>query len=184
MKTYREYIIQFILFSYLFLWPSQANPAGEISEDEVKAAYIYRIIKFVEWPESILPKGRGALTVCLFGEDPIEKVLEPIKKLKAQGHAIRLERLGSMQSDRVCHVLFIGDKEEHHLKEILHLIKHLSMLTVSDIESFVSKGGMIGFVLKSGRVQLEINVEASRKAKIKLSSDLLEVATLLKVTRP
>ena len=56
------------------------------------------------------------------------------------------------------------------------------VLTVADIPDFVKQGGMIQFVLDGNTVKFEINVAASRRAGLKLSSELLKVARLVRKT--
>jgi hypothetical protein len=47
---------------------------------------------------------------------------------------------------------------------------------VGDSEKFARQGGVIGFVKKDGKVRLEVNLNAARKARLEISSKLLAVA--------
>jgi hypothetical protein len=52
----------------------------------------------------------------------------------------------------------------------------LSVLTVSDTDGFLDAGGMIQFLIENGHVRFAINVDATSRAKLKLSSKLLSLA--------
>jgi hypothetical protein len=53
-------------------------------------------------------------------------------------------------------------------------------LTVSDIPQFSQRGGMIQFVLEGNRIRFEVNLTATRRAGLSLSSELLKVATAVR----
>jgi len=47
---------------------------------------------------------------------------------------------------------------------------------VGESEHFVQEGGMIGFLLEENKIRFEVNLEAAERAKLKMSSRLLELA--------
>jgi hypothetical protein len=49
-------------------------------------------------------------------------------------------------------------------------------LTVGDADNFAYQGGIVGFYVEAGRIKLEINPDAARAAKLRISAKLLEVA--------
>ena len=86
-----------------------------------------------------------------------------------------------IESIKQCHLLFICASEAKNLKEILKLIKDKNILTVGETGDFLTEGGIINFVVDDKKVRFEINLEASDKAKLKISSQLLQLAK--KVTK-
>jgi len=50
---------------------------------------------------------------------------------------------------------------------------------VSDIDSFASQGGMVHFVTADKSVQLQINLDALKAAKLTMSSKLLRAAEIV-----
>jgi hypothetical protein len=76
-------------------------------------------------------------------------------------------------------VLFVGRSELAHLPRILQQIRGTGVLTVSDIEDFARKGGIVGFFNQGGRVRLEINAVLARQAGLKLSAKLLEISRIV-----
>jgi hypothetical protein len=53
------------------------------------------------------------------------------------------------------------------------------VLTVSDTPGFAELGGIVELTRRSDRVAMRINVEASRRAGLTISSQLLSLATLV-----
>jgi hypothetical protein len=47
---------------------------------------------------------------------------------------------------------------------------------VGENDQFLSQGGVVNFVKKDANIRLEINLDAARQSKLKVSSKLLNVA--------
>jgi predicted DNA binding CopG/RHH family protein len=54
------------------------------------------------------------------------------------------------------------------------------VLTVSDLESFETRGGMIALVRKDRRIHPRINIDTVEKSKLKISAKLLNLATVIR----
>ena len=151
-------------------------------EYKVKAAYLYNFIKFVNWPAGVFTSDDASMPikVCILGDDPFGDLLDPIKHRTAKGHTLSIKNYASFDElEQSCHVLFISRSVQKRLPAILSKIGQTNILTVSDIENFAKRGGMIGFTIKDGKVRLEINRKASQKCGIQISSKLLELATIV-----
>ena len=65
------------------------------------------------------------------------------------------------------------------LEETLRVLGRANILTVSDIEEFAERGGMIGFRIEEKRVRFSVNTEAADRAGLQISSRLLKLARLV-----
>ena len=54
------------------------------------------------------------------------------------------------------------------------------VLTVGDTADFASEGGIIGLRLDGERIRLSVNLTAAERAKVRISSRLLSLATIIK----
>ncbi|MGH7821749.1 MAG: YfiR family protein, partial [Candidatus Binatia bacterium] len=75
--------------------------------------------------------------------------------------------------------LFVSASEDRWVPEILSELESDSVLTVGDREGFADRGGMINFRLSENRIRLDINVEATRRAGLRVSSQLLKLARIV-----
>ncbi len=67
-------------------------------------------------------------------------------------------------------------------KKVHKTLDHLrneSVLTIGDTESFPKSGGMIGLVRVGQQVQMIINLDAVERARLKISSRVLNLATIV-----
>ena len=154
----------------------QSSPAH--TEFEVKAAFLYRFASFVEWPETAASE--DAFEVCIVGDDPFGKAFEPFLDQEVQGRRLRIIRHPSAVDIPRCRILFVGDSLKDHIGQILQQVADEPVLTVSDIDGFAARGGILNFVLRERKVRFAINLEAADRAGVKMSSRLLKLAEIVK----
>ena len=165
------------LFSVAALHAQNAKP----TDYDVKAAYLYNFGRFVEWPAQVTTTKSGHFTVCVLGQDPFGPSLDStLAGETIGGKSIVARRISSPQESDDCRILFLSPMEGGHLKKIVAELDKKAVLTVSDIPQFAQLGGMIQFVLEGKRVRFEVNLAATQRAGLTLSSELLKVATTVR----
>ena len=158
-----------------------AHPAGgaepKPTEYEVKAIYLYNFARFVEWPAGAPGRDAERFTICVLGRDPFGQVLDRVLAGETlHGRRAATKRISSAREASGCQLVFISESEREDLGEALGLLRETSVLTVSDMDGFSSRGGMIQLVLEEERVRFEVNLAAATNAGLRLSSELLKVA--------
>jgi hypothetical protein len=146
-------------------------------EYQVKAAYLFNFLKFVEWPDDPLVDTHGRWVIGIVGDNPFGNELTKIISGKTvQGHELQLRRFQPGEDLHASHVLFISASEKKNLPSVLATLNGSSVLTVADMDHFIESGGMIQFVIEDKRVRFAIDVGASSRARLKVSSKLLSLA--------
>lgn len=155
---------------------SGATPQAP-TDSEVKAAFLCGFAEFVEWPSV----GKSdPVTIGILGLDPFGSLLEATMKNRAlQNRALVLKRISTVEEALRCQIVYVSASETRRLDETLHALGRSSVLTVSDIDSFAERGGMIGFTIEQNRVRFHINTEAVERANLQISSRLLKLARLV-----
>jgi hypothetical protein len=147
---------------------------GAASEYELKAAFLYKFAGFVEWPDP----GAGPVCIGILGSDPFGGTLERVVKGKSlNGRPFVIRRSHGAAELSGCHIVFISSSEKSKFKSILGSVDG-PILTVGDHPAFCPSGGMINLEIANDRIQLLINPEAAEKAHLRLSSKLLNLATI------
>jgi hypothetical protein len=159
-------------------------PTGAVRADhtgieyEVKAAYPYNFVRFIDWPRSSLSDEDDRISVCVLGEDPFGHVLDPLTRRTAKGRSFRVSHGDSLDEIGRCHVVFVGAGTPE-LRSVLETLAARSVLTVGETPDFAKRGGVIGFIVRDGRVRLQINRKAAARAALSIRAALLEVAELI-----
>ena len=159
-----------------------AEPCFARSEQEIKAAYVYHFIKFVQWPSGYQ---QPSLNICTLDDTPIVRRLEPLAGQRLNNQTIRVTPLSSHDKDiqktiANCTVTYIGRLNADRLTSILPWLAKQTTLTISDIEGFADKGGMIEFVKLGDLIRFDINLKQAKEANLFISSKLLELAHSVK----
>ena len=151
------------------------------SEYQVEAAYLYNFGRFVEWPAKGTTAQTDSFTICVLGEDPFGQALDATLAGETIGNQrVVARRISSPQMSADCQILFISSSEANRLNKIIEALDKNAVLTVSDIPQFSQRRGMIQFVLEENRIRFEVNLTATQRAGLTLSSELLKVATVVR----
>jgi hypothetical protein len=166
---------------YLLLAGSIALGQQRPSAYQVEAAYLYNFSRFVEWPaKGSLPQS-NSFTICVLGEDPFGQALDATLAGETIGNQkVTARRISSPQMSADCQILFISSSEANRLNKIIEALNKNAVLTVSDIPQFSQRQGMIQFVMEENRIRFEVNLAATQRAGLTLSSELLKVATAVR----
>jgi len=162
-------------------WEAVAPPGNGGQEDSaeyaIKGAMVYSFTKFVSWPAEAFPETNSPLALCIFGSDPFGAGFDAFLKEKQYfGRPLRVRRMtaGGVEG---CHVVFISRSEQKRLAEVLEMVTRPGVFTVSDIDRFTVRGGMIGLFTRDDKVQFEINRDVAQKMKLTISSKLLHMSS-------
>jgi len=166
---------------WLLLVASSVLGQAKPGEYQVKAAYLYNFGRFVEWPSNITTASTGSFTICVLGEDPFGPALDSTLTGETRGNQkVAARRISSPQEYVDCQILFISTSEAKRLKKIIEALGNSAVLTVSDIPGFSQRRGMIQLVMEGNRIRFEVNLAATQRAGLTLSSELLKVATAVR----
>lgn len=152
-------------------------------EYQVKAAFLYQFIKFIEWPPQAFRAPNHTICIGVVDGSPISSALQAVEGKEAKGRRVVVKRFKTLEDLDFCHILFISTSMEGRVAEILERLKGTSTLTVSEIDGFARRGGIINLITVEDKVQFEINVEAAGRANLQISSHLLRLARIVSERR-
>ena len=162
-----------VLLALLVLWPARAAADTQL-EPQVKAAFVYNFTKFVEWPDDAFTSPSDPIRITIMGQGSFSRAIDAIQGKEGHGRSISVshheEQLTKAQ------ILVITGETEGALRQSLLEAGGKPILTVSDMEGFDLKGGMITLVRREDKVGFIINLAAAEKAGLKISSQLLKLA--------
>jgi hypothetical protein len=111
------------------------------------------------------------------GDTPVaNELIRLVVGKNVLGRDLVVNKFQASDNLRSCNILFISESEEKRLPSILATLRESSVLTVADMENFIGSGGMIQFVVDDARVRVAIDVGATSRAHLKVSSKLLALA--------
>lgn len=159
-----------------------ASPApGAVPAYEVKAEFIERFTRFVDWPDSAFASASSPFGVCVWGAGPLATQLERVvARRRIKGRPVRVLHVGSGDRLTPCHILYVAGVDRDVLRGIAASARGRSILSVGDQPGFAQEGLLINLVLDDeGFVRFEINREVAAASGLKISAKLMRLARLV-----
>ncbi len=176
-------------FTCLLLFLSVPIPNLQAGSDpfrdyEVKAVFLYNLTHFISWPVNKFNGPDTPITICILGKNPVTVLLDKIVQGETvNGRQIAIKQITNICNCCPCHILFISSSLKEKLPQIFNTIHAYGLLTVGEVGGFAHQGGVINLNQKQKRVYVEINVQAAKKAGLKISPKLLKVAKIVGTPR-
>lgn len=179
-KSKSYFKLFFLIMSLLPIYSSYGINPPEVSlEDKVKAAYILNFIRYTVWPDESFSNSESALVVCVLNSDKVSDALSlAISGAKRFDRKVEVKNLNALSGESLkpCHVLFLPRTHARKDIDLIISLKHKSILSISDDETFFKSGGIISFVFFEKTIRFNVNLKAADEAGLKLSSRMLSLA--------
>ena len=175
-------MIRFIYLNIALLTLGIFSPASQSDdrEQQVKAAFLFNLAQFVEWPASTLAESGSSLVIGILGENPFGVYLDQIVAGEnVNGHPLLIRHCQTADEARTCQIVFINFSEKDKIKEAIAALKGRRILTVSDRNNFISQGGMVKLIKRNNKIGIIINTESAKESEIVISSKLLRIADVV-----
>lgn len=162
---------------------SPASGSQPPPEYLIKAAYLYNFAMFVEWPTAAFARADSPIVIGVLGSDPFGPVLDQtVRNKTVNSRHIRIDRVQSTQDLSRCHILFVSPSETSRLNDVAYRLGGSSVLIVGDTAGLARRGAIITFAVEDNKVRLEVNIEAAKRARLSISSKLLNLARIVRTS--
>jgi hypothetical protein len=177
------------LLGVLALQASALLPAAhaqrEAQEHEVKAAFLYRFVSFIEWPAHAFHDASAPIAIGVLGADEIAASLEQaILGRTAQDRPVVVRRLRAGEPLAGVHLLMVGRAERERLAQLAKAAAAQHVVLVGDGDDALARGAAIGFLIHDGRVRFQVSIPAAERSGVRISSRMLAVAHHVQAASP
>jgi hypothetical protein len=156
---------------------AQASPSVEY---QVKAAFLFNFARFVEWPSDGFQGEKDPIILCVFRYDPFGSALDEIIQGKTiNKREVMARRVNELPDLKTCQLVFVSQREEKRLSEVLSSLTGASALVVGESDGFAERGGGIQFFLEASKLRFAVNLDAIHRARLTVSSKLLALARIV-----
>jgi len=164
------------------LWAPAAEP--QLSEPQIKAAFLVNFPKYVDWPAEVFAKTNSPIVLSVLGGNKLgDELAKMVAGKTVEGHPLMLKIVAKDEEIPTdCHILFVGATERQRFPAILKKLGDAPILTVGESDDFLANGGIINLGKQDKKVSVEVNLGSANKARLRISSKLLNVAHVQKDT--
>jgi YfiR/HmsC-like len=164
---------------------AMGDEAQAALENTIKASYLYNFAVHTEWPDGAFAGPDAPMVIGLAGDVPFAPALEVgLRGKNLGGRKIIVRAVGSNDEAGRCHVLFIGAVTPKRMAMLLAAVAAKPVLTVSESEGFAKRGGILNLFRGESSLKFEANPSAAARMHVKLSSQLLKLARIVKDDAP
>lgn len=168
-----------LLVSWLCALPgisaAWAQAGAAPGEYQVKAAYVFKFLNYVDWPPEQTPE--APLRIGVIGARALADELSAIAASRTvNGRAVQVRRLRAGETTTDLNVLFVARSEDARLADIVASIKDRATLVVTESAEAPAFGSAINFVVVDDKVRFDVAPQAFERAHLKVSARLLTVA--------
>ena len=173
---FQRRVVVCLLLLVLGLYVQPAQGIESKNQLTLKVTFIYNFAKFTEWPSTAFDNDDAALVIGVLGKNPFGNMLEELKGKTVKNRKVVVSQCNDITDASRVHLLFISSSMEEDVASVLNQLADSPVLTVSDINRFADKGGMIQMFPDGGMYRFNINLESANTSSITIRSDLLQLA--------
>jgi hypothetical protein len=156
-----------------------ALPARAADDDALKAAVVYNILLFVEWPGEADAPPEAPLRVCASRGGSLWPQLERLQDRSVRGKRVQLTEVAADVHYHDCNVLVL-EGSAAAARAVPRELRGLPVLVVADGVGAVGDGIALSLQMSNGRVVFDADPESARRNGLQLSSRLLRLARNLR----
>ncbi|MFO7864323.1 MAG: YfiR family protein [Salinivirgaceae bacterium] len=147
--------------------------ANQIDEVTLKAVYIERFTRFIEWPYEIEKADFFRIQV-VGSKEMAEQFREVFKQLPIKNKSVLVFDGNAYDANFGTHLIYVSDK--YYLDKILENSHGKPILIVTEGRGGAESGAMINIYRKNQKLRFEINEQAIHESLLYVSYRLLQSA--------
>lgn len=153
-------------------------------KNEIRAAFIYNIARFISWPEDAVFAQPDNINFCLYRANFLGAAAATIAGKPLHQRTVQFSEIDNLAESVHCHALLIPNQELQTFQLEAAVLPPISALTIADLSSGAHrhkthKGIMVTLIRKGANLGFEINLEAMQRGGFKASSELLKLAVIV-----
>ena len=172
----KRIFIRSVIYFVVLIWFGQSSQADPTEEMLIKMALVYKIAKFVEWPQS--ESSLNQMTVCALGDEERVEVFKTLESKQLGGRPIVVQINGPVQ-DLFSHCQIVYFDQSALRRNSLKIRDGSNALTISDAEHFADRGGIVELATEAQQIKIRINLSNSERQGLRIYAPLLQVSTVI-----
>jgi hypothetical protein len=186
-RSWSRFVLGTCILVFILLGIGEGNLCAAhpkvFKESQVKAVFLYNLIKFVTWPGTENMSRKDPFVIGVLGGDQFGSLLSRV----VHGERTRGREIVVKQYDFPARIqwpevdmLFITGGAGIKFDKFTGPAAENNVLTVGEETGFCSRGGMINLVTRGRRILIEVNIGQIRKGGFRVSAQVLKLARIVK----
>ncbi|QTL37819.1 YfiR family protein [Pseudoalteromonas viridis] len=147
--------------------------AQSLSENELKAAFLYRFSQFSKWP----PPPPDKLSFCVVGNPELYQAINALLQEQQVDESTEVIELPDNEQVSQCDILFLSQQNRQQTQYWLEDLAQSPVLVVADTSEGFRQGAMIGLIADANNLSFRVNLTDAKRRGLNFSAHLLKLAT-------
>ena len=174
-STFKYYALKLALTAIFLLLLSYLSVKAQYNENIIKAAYIERITRFVEWPVKDSIRSLDKFIIGVYDENDFYNTLKDVFKEKPiKEHQVKIIPIKSPEQINTCNICYISGRAISLISKFVDAANSSGVLLISGSTNFCKAGVHINFYLEDEKLKFEINEKSMKNAGFKVSYLLMQ----------
>ena len=170
-------IITIIFIVFTFLVPEASGKS--VDEYQLKAAFIERLTRFVEYVPEQANIG-DIFTITILGDNPFGTYLDEMYgNNKILGKRVVINYINQLDQIEYPDILYVGIDKHDKIEQVLDRVLGMQVLTITDSDVYHRSGVVLNMKLVKDKLRFEIDIYAAQRQGMKFSRVLLAYATIV-----
>lgn len=156
-------------------FPPSSFSNQRYTELDLKTAYIFNFMKFVEWPQEKSQR-LSQINICAYSGDPMLPFLKKLEFEQVRNLKIVTQVYDSVADINRCQLIYLDVISADKRAEILEAIRDKPILSIGNEGRYRDDGEMITFFSDKNRLRFAINYHQTQQSGLQVSSRLLRLA--------
>lgn len=176
MKQKNNHIV---LTALCFLLLFTLNGFGQGDEITMKAVFMERFTRYIEWPQTAL-NNDSTFNILFLGENKFGNKMDQLFSVTPiQNKPVKVFYSKNIREIAGCHIVYILPSMKGRLSDVLKIVSQYPVLSLGDTPGFANRGVMINFVVENDMLRFEINLKEIRESELNAGSALLKIAKIV-----
>lgn len=155
---------------------ARAAVAAPLPDDAVKAAVIYKVMLFTQWPDQ--PVADAPLTLCVLGRDEVAAALPDLQGRKIGNRLLQVRSVAGQMPLAGCSAAYIAGTEQYRLQSLLSGAAADGLMTVVDCgQGLCNSDAVLSLAVEQGRLVFAVNRRQAEQQRLAFSAQVLRLAT-------
>ena len=146
-------------------------PTLAADEAELKAAIVFNVLVFVEWPDE-----QKTIELCASADNPLLPALRRLEGRDVRNRTFRVHELATDAPPASCRAAFVDASDRTKRALMVKNLSDFGVFMISDDAEAPPRSTAVIMQRAGARIALDVNLPAVRQARVQVSSKLLRLA--------
>jgi len=143
--------------------------------EKIRAAMLFNIVKFVDWPVNRLSDAQRPFVACYIGDGVVAGMMnDAFRGKQVLGRSVQIVPVLNGQQAEQCHLLYVAASDKKVLKDVGASLSHSAVLSVGERQlrdPFI----VLGLPLIDGHIRIQVDLRQAQASNLAVSSKLLRL---------